>query len=290
VLPTSPSHDYLRVARRHARLVAVCDLRRGSVPSGIRRARRSRDSALVRGGEIYSMVKNQEYKRAFGGHGHRGRRALGGIEESRTRPIATATRASVASARPMAAPGRLTRPQSSQRCGSAKASCTSSNTTSASASRQARCLRMLAEPTRRAVALRVEPEMDVRFIQAAATSGLRSARWLWDPYVQIQGQNCPSNHRPFDRGECDVWWKRKSRAAATAQTVTTGLHRGCDWLGAPAWKSARQRRMPTCGRFAAAAVIPAPKWRIAFGARQRMRREILQREGRLTLNEPHDER
>ena len=64
----SGAYGHVRDGRGHAGVAAAGELRRGSFFAGISRRAEAGHIALVSGGEIHSLVTNQEYKYAFNGN------------------------------------------------------------------------------------------------------------------------------------------------------------------------------------------------------------------------------
>ncbi len=183
--------------------------------------------ALVSGGEIYSLVTNQEYKRAFAGNmGIVAGAPLGGLAEQDPDDKYGLARQLLRPLLPWFREVHYNGPiqvTAVQRQGqwhvieyNIRIGVTSG----------AMILRMLANPAQVLLRTAQNKELDIQFVEGRNFGCSVTLAGYGYPYVQISGPRLPvETTAPFD---CDVWWNEVARDAGTL--MTTG-HRIADVIG-----------------------------------------------------------
>jgi len=187
--------------------------------------------ALVSGGEIYSLVTNQEYKRAFAGNmGIVAGAPLGGLVEQDLNDKYGLAHELLHPLLPWFRKVNYHGPiqvTAVRRKGNwhvieynIRVGVTSG----------AMLLRMLSDPLDTLLKTAQNRKLDLRFVSGRKVGCSITLVGYGYPYVQIQGPPLPVEiTAPFDRDDCDVWWNEVTRDA-DGQLNTTG-HRIADVIG-----------------------------------------------------------
>lgn len=198
--------------------------------------------ALVSGGEIYSLVTNQEYKRAFAGNmGIVAGAPLGGLVERDPDDRYGLARELLHPLRPWLrevnyhGPIQVTAVQRKGKWHVIEYNIRIGVTSGAM------ILRMLAEPLGALLHTAQNRKLEVRFLGGRNFGCSVTLAGYGYPYVQIQGPPLPVEiTAPFDRGDCDVWWNEVTRCG-DGPLITTG-HRIADVIGfGESLEAARQK-------------------------------------------------
>ncbi|MDB6112320.1 MAG: Phosphoribosylamine--glycine ligase [Pedosphaera sp.] len=183
--------------------------------------------ALVSGGEIYPVVTNQEYKRAFAGNlGVVAGAPLGGLVEKDPGDKYGLARALLHPLRPWFRAVNYHGPiQVTAIRRGAKWHVIEYNIRIGVTS-GAMILRMLANPTETVLRTARNEKLDLRFNSGLNFGCSITLAGYGYPYVQVSGPSLPvETTGPFDRG-CDVWWNEVARDKG-GKLFTTG-HRLAD--------------------------------------------------------------
>lgn len=187
--------------------------------------------AFVSGGEIYSLVTNQEYKRAFAGNmGIVAGAPLGGIVERDENDKYGLARQLIHPLRPWLrdvsyhGPIQVTAVQRNGKWHVIEYNIRIGVTSGAM------ILRMLNDPLDALLKTAQNRKLDLRFAPGRKFGCSITLAGYGYPYVQIQGPPLPVEiTAPFDRSDCDVWWNEVAKDA-DGQLMTTG-HRIADVIG-----------------------------------------------------------
>lgn len=184
--------------------------------------------ALVSGGEIHSLVTNQEYKRAFAGNmGVVAGAPLGGLVERDPEDRYGLARELLQPLVPwfravnFHGPIQVTAIKHNKRWHVIEYNVRIGVTSGAM------LLRMLTDPARVLVRTARNEPPELRFVRGLNFGCSVTLAGYGYPYVHVRGP-----HLPIDIGaplDCDVWWNEVSRDA-TGQLLSTG-HRICDVIG-----------------------------------------------------------
>ena len=209
--------------------------------------------ALVSGGEIYSLVTNQEYKRAFAGNmGIVAGAPLGGIVERDENDKHGLARQLIHPLLPWLrevkfnGPLQVTAIRASQPPRPSPSKTGKSPTGTSPVLRGkwhvieynvrigvtsgAMILRMLNDPLDALLQTAQNRKLDLRFAPRRNFGGSITLAGYGYPYVQIQGPPLPVEiTAPFDQDNCDVWWNEVARDGE-GRLFTTG-HRIADVVG-----------------------------------------------------------
>ena len=187
--------------------------------------------ALVSGGEIYSLVTNQEYKRAFDGNmGIVAGAPLGGLVERDADDKYGLARELIHPLLPWLRESKFSGPlqvTAIKRNGrwhviefNIRIGVTSG----------AMILRLLANPLETLLATARNRKLSPRFVQGRNFGASVTLAGHGYPYVQLQAPPLPVDVTgPFDRADCDVWWNEVARDEQD-RLVATG-HRIADVIG-----------------------------------------------------------
>jgi phosphoribosylamine-glycine ligase len=186
--------------------------------------------ALVSGGEVYSVVTNQEYKRAFAGNlGVVAGAPLGGLVERDPEDRYGLARELLQPLRPWFravkyhGPIQVTALRRGRRWQAVEYNIRIGVTSGAM------LLRLLANPVDALLRTGRNEKLDLKFNEGLNFGCSVTLAGYGYPYVQQKGPLLPVDVTyPFDAG-CDVWWNEVAREA-DGQLVSTG-HRIADVIG-----------------------------------------------------------
>jgi len=224
--PTSPIHTILCETLEDTRCwLQQVDYAEGVFLQEYLGRREAGHIALVSGGEIYSLVTNQEYKRAFAGNmGIVAGAPLGGLVERDPQDKYGLARELLHPLLPWLREVNYHGPiQVTAVHGKKKWQVIEYNIRIGVTS-GAMILRLLANPAETLLGTGQNKKLDIKFRAGLAFGCSVTLAGYGYPYVQIQGPQLPVEVKePFD---CDVWWNEVCRDAE-GRLLTTG-HRIAD--------------------------------------------------------------
>ena len=187
--------------------------------------------ALVSGGEIYSLVTNQEYKRAFAGNmGIVAGAPLGGIVERDENDKHELARQLIHPLRPWLRAAKFNGPLQVTAVKRGGKWHVIEYNIRIGVTSGAMILRMLNDPLDALLQTAQNRKLDLRFAPGRNFGGSITLAGYGYPYVQIQGPPLPVEiTAPFDQDNCDVWWNEVARDG-DGRLFTTG-HRIADVVG-----------------------------------------------------------
>lgn len=187
--------------------------------------------ALVSGGEIYSLVTNQEYKRAFDGNmGIVAGAPLGGLVERDPDDKYGLARALIHPLRPWLRAVNYHGPIQATAVRRRGKWCVIEYNIRIGVTSGAMILRLLENPLETLLATTRNRKLSPRFVSGRNFGCSITLAGYGYPYVQIKGPPLPVDvSAPFDKKDCDVWWNEVARDNG-AQLMATG-HRIADVIG-----------------------------------------------------------
>ena len=257
----------MRIGRRHALWLKRINYAEGVFLQEYLGRREVGHIALVSGGKIYSLVTNQEYKRAFAGNmGVIAGAPLGGLVERDSEDKYGLARELLHPLLPwfravdFHGPIQVTAVHHKGKWHVIEYNIRIGVTSGAM------ILRLLANPLQTLLATGRNQKVHPRFVAGRNFGCSVTLAGYGYPYVQIQGPHLPVDVTgEFD---CDVWWNEVARDG-DGRLRATG-HRIADVIGFGAsWTRPGAGPMPTSARFAASAVITGRTSAGAFGRRGR---------------------
>lgn len=187
--------------------------------------------ALVSGGEIYSLVTNQEYKRAFDGNmGIVAGAPLGGLVERDPDDKYGLARELIHPLRPWLRAVKYRGPIQATAVRRRGKWCVIEYNIRIGVTSGAMILRLLANPLETLLGAARNRKLAPHFVAGRKFGCSITLAGYGYPYVQIKGPPLPVDvTTPFDRGDGDVWWNEVTRDG-DERLVATG-HRIADVIG-----------------------------------------------------------